>query len=213
MRTRLCLLAAALTLLVAPGLASAQELSEAGVAALVRQEVDAQNRHDLAATLALLTDDFVQEGGTCMDLPGGRCVGKAAYAEQAAHDEGHIRSTLNVLNVQVLRNTATVRAENRFTPNLPPLQAAGIERLVEIGRAELRGGKLASLRIVPDVSDPQTARASAGPGAPGIPRARDGQTLATQSAATRAAFVAVFGVDSLGRWVQEHEAELARAGH
>jgi hypothetical protein len=118
-----------------------------------------------------------------------------------------------VLNVQVLRNTATVRAENRFTPNLPPLQAAGIERLVEIGRAELRGGKLASLRIVPDVSDPQTARASAGPGAPGIPRARDGQTLATQSAATRAAFVAVFGVDSLGRWVQEHEAELARAGH
>ena len=96
-----------------------------------------------------------------MDLPCGWCVGKAAYAEQAAHDEGHIRSTLNVLDVQVVGNTAIVRAENRFTPNLPPLQAAGIERLVEIGRAEVRSGKIASLRIVPDLSDLQTARASA----------------------------------------------------
>jgi len=212
MRTSLFPLAAALTLLVAPAIASAQMQPQGDVAALVRLEIETLNRHDLAATLALLTDDFVGEGGTCMNLPGGRCVGKAAYAEQAAHDEGHIRLSVSVLDVQVAGNSATVRAENRFTPNLPPLQAAGIERLIEIGRAEVRDGKIASLRIVPDVSDPQTARASAAPGAPGIPRARDGQTLATQSEATRAAFVAVFGVDSLARWVQDHEAALARAG-
>jgi hypothetical protein len=103
---------------------------------------------------------------------------------------------------------STARAEIRFTPNLPPLQAAGIDRLVEIGQAQLRNGKIASLRVVPDVSDAQTARALSAPGAPGVPRAGDGQSLATQSTSTRAAFVAVYGIDSLTRWVQEPESAV-----
>jgi len=41
-------------------------------------------------------------------------------------------------------------------------------------------------------------------------RARDGQSLATQSAATQAMFQAVWGNGAAARWVQEHEAELAR---
>ena len=43
-------------------------------------------------------------------------------------------------------------------------------------------------------------------------RARDGQCLASQSAAIQAAFAAVFGDGAGARWVQEHERELARSG-
>ena len=42
------------------------------------------------------------------------------------------------------------------------------------------------------------------------PRARDGQCLATQTPATQALFVAVWGDRAATRWVEEHEAELAR---
>lgn len=43
-------------------------------------------------------------------------------------------------------------------------------------------------------------------------RARDGQCLATQSPAVQAAFVAAWGESAGARWVQDHEAELARMG-
>jgi hypothetical protein len=43
--------------------------------------------------------------------------------------------------------------------------------------------------------------------------ARDNQSLAGQSAATQALFNAVWGGQAGPRWVQEHEAELARSGH
>ena len=43
-------------------------------------------------------------------------------------------------------------------------------------------------------------------------RARDGQCLASQSAAVQAAFAAAFGDGAGARWVQEHERELTRSG-
>lgn len=43
-------------------------------------------------------------------------------------------------------------------------------------------------------------------------RARDGQCLASQSAAVQALFAAAFGDGAGARWVQEHEAELTRSG-
>jgi quercetin dioxygenase-like cupin family protein len=49
-------------------------------------------------------------------------------------------------------------------------------------------------------------------GTPLMPAARDGQSLATQSAATQALFQAVHGEQAAARWVQEHNAELARMG-
>ncbi len=43
-------------------------------------------------------------------------------------------------------------------------------------------------------------------------KARDGQCLATQAAGIQAGFLAVWGEHAGGRWVVEHEAELARLG-
>ncbi len=43
-------------------------------------------------------------------------------------------------------------------------------------------------------------------------RAKDGQCLASQSAQVQAAFSAAWGDGAGARWVQEHEAELARKG-
>lgn len=44
------------------------------------------------------------------------------------------------------------------------------------------------------------------------PRARDGWGLSTESFATRAAFATVWGGQAAERWVQEHNADLARQG-
>jgi quercetin dioxygenase-like cupin family protein len=49
-------------------------------------------------------------------------------------------------------------------------------------------------------------------GTPPVPVARDGQSLATQCAATQMLFQAVHGEQAATRWVQEHNAELARLG-
>jgi quercetin dioxygenase-like cupin family protein len=49
-------------------------------------------------------------------------------------------------------------------------------------------------------------------GTPSVPVARDGQSLATQCAATQMLFQAVHGEQAATRWVQEHNAELARMG-
>ncbi len=43
-----------------------------------------------------------------------------------------------------------------------------------------------------------------------VVQARDGQCLASQPAAVQAAFMAVWGDRAGARWVEEHEAELAR---
>jgi uncharacterized lipoprotein YbaY len=44
------------------------------------------------------------------------------------------------------------------------------------------------------------------------PRARDGQSLRTQSDAVQAAFRAAWGAEADARWAAEHDAELARQG-
>jgi len=52
----------------------------------------------------------------------------------------------------------------------------------------------------------------AAPAGAGGQVARDGQSLATQTPATQALFMAVWGGSAPTEWVREHEAELARGG-
>jgi len=54
------------------------------------------------------------------------------------------------------------------------------------------------------------AAAPAPPPAPGASVAMDGQSLATQSAATQAMFTSVWGDRAAQEWVQEHNAALSR---
>ena len=48
--------------------------------------------------------------------------------------------------------------------------------------------------------------------APSTQVARDGQSLATQTAATQTLFNSVWGGAAATEWVRQHEAELARQG-
>jgi uncharacterized surface protein with fasciclin (FAS1) repeats len=52
----------------------------------------------------------------------------------------------------------------------------------------------------------------AAPTSAGRQMARDGQSLATQTPATQALFMAVWGSNAPAEWLTEHEAELARSG-
>jgi hypothetical protein len=64
----------------------------------------------------------------------------------------------------------------------------------------------------PQAAIPSTAPAAVPSTTSAAPRARDGQTLATQSAATQAAFTAVWGDRAAARWVEEHDAALSQGG-
>ena len=135
---------------------------------VVRQALDANNRDDVEGLLALVTDDYVQEGGACESAPGGRCVGKQAFRQaiergpgDEAEDEPGGPPIITIASSQVSGNTVTARLEVRFDPTPAPLRAAGVERVIELGTFEVRGDKLASARFVRDLSDPQTAIAVA----------------------------------------------------
>jgi hypothetical protein len=44
------------------------------------------------------------------------------------------------------------------------------------------------------------------------PQARDGQRLSAQPSTTQSAFLATWGEEAVVRWIEEHEAQLERAG-
>jgi plastocyanin len=64
-------------------------------------------------------------------------------------------------------------------------------------------------QVSPTPSPPPTAAPTAPPTpSTPAPRARDGQSLDTQSPATRARFIAVWGAQAGTEWVKEHEAAI-----
>ena len=143
----------ALLVSVAPGSAQA---ADAGT--LYRQFLEAQNRGDVAAQLALLTDDAVIvadfAGGLCsFTAP---CVGKAAIRRELERRVAAGAQTM-IPAFQVSGDTATARIELRN----PVTRSAGIERAILVNTIVARGGRIASVRSLLDTADPQTAGALA----------------------------------------------------
>ncbi len=124
--------------------------------------LEANNRNDVAAFFALLTDDYVQVGGGCGDAPGGFCAGKEAIRRQfeGAPEEGGA-PTLTILgSPQVSGTTVTARIEGRLEPVPEPFREAGVERLIATLTVVARGDQAAFARFELDTSDPQTAVAA-----------------------------------------------------
>ncbi len=122
--------------------------------AVYRRFIDARNRYDLDATLALVTDDiqFVGAGAVCTAAH--PCVGKEAFrTDMQGAFAAHVQNTI-VGMPQVVGTTVRARLELR-ADNLP---AAGVERIIIEATTEVRDGKIASTRTMPDASDPQTAQ-------------------------------------------------------
>ena len=145
-----------LTLLLALAATSPVALAQVDPAALVEEYIEAADRDDLDAVMALFTDDAVlralgqrQGGSLCDDSP---CVGKDAIRRE--HERRRGLHDLRLVDVQVAGNVVTARVEIRSDRT----RASGVERAVHVRVFELRGDKIASLEERVDLGDPQTAR-------------------------------------------------------
>jgi hypothetical protein len=139
---------------VAPAAAPAAQIKGAPTvspAALREQYYAALNRGDVAAVVALHTDDAVYSGvGSCRLSP---CVGREAIQREIQTQvAGSARITL--LSAQPSGNVVT----GRWSADAERIRLAGVERIVGTDTVEVRDGRIVANHVVYDASDPQTAR-------------------------------------------------------
>ena len=148
--------AAALVALLVSAAAVAAQPADAGT--LYRQFLEAQNRRDVAAQLALMTDDatIVSEVAGSLCTPTAGCVGRAAIRRELERRAAGGTQTSPPTS-QVSGDTATNRIEVRNAAT----QRAGIERAILVTTVVARDGRIASIRALLDTTDPQTAGALA----------------------------------------------------
>lgn len=139
----------AVTLFAATASAQTPTPGQVDPAALAQQQIDALNAGNLDAAMAFFTNDAVWQGsGGCLAA----CVGTAAVrAEWAAFVADHLHVT--TISSQVSGSTVTGVREAASDY----IRAAGVERIRFSFTLEVRGDKIASIRLVIDASDPQTA--------------------------------------------------------
>jgi hypothetical protein len=204
-----------LCLLLATSAAPTYAQSQSDSVATLQRLVAAVNRGDIPGQLAVFTGDAVVIGGPCGGPPAnGECVGQTQI--RAALEQGGTGVSVALSNIQVLGdgNTVTFRTTEAF-PLPPEVTAAGIHRQVELGTAVITNGKIDRLALVLDVTDSQSvalqrlfAQMGPGPNGPTPTIASDGQSLATQSAATQAQFLAAYGDHAAEQWAAQHQSTL-----
>ncbi|HLH25973.1 MAG TPA: tetratricopeptide repeat protein [Chloroflexota bacterium] len=129
----------------APAVSATDALTPAGVR---EQFFAARNHGDVAAMLALFTDDAVLEG-----VPGTRAVGRPAI-QQVLETDAVSGTRITVLDAQVAGNAETGHYEDRADA----VQASGADRIRGSYRLETRDGRIALYHEEADFSDPQTVQ-------------------------------------------------------
>jgi hypothetical protein len=110
-------------------------LAQSDPVAVFRQAIDARNRGDIVAMMALFADDAVREDGSCQPP----CVGLAAVrASFQKNIDEHFQS--KVTSAEGLGDTVTARAEI----SSDAFRARGIEKRMTSYTVKLRGGKIVS---------------------------------------------------------------------
>src|ERR1041384_6795674 len=110
-------------------------LAQSDPVAIFRQAIDARNRGDIVAMMALFTDDAVREDGSCQPP----CVGLTAVrASFQKNIDEHFQA--NVTSAEGVGDTVTARAEI----SSDAFRAQGIEKRMTSYTVKLRGGKIAS---------------------------------------------------------------------
>jgi len=115
---------------------------------------DALARSDVAAAVALFSDDAVidAQSGLCAKTP---CVGKAAIQKDLERYVKDKSRRITVLNTYLTGNTLLTRFEARSAT----VQMAGVERIVLWGVREFRADQIVSSRCcLPERTDSQTLR-------------------------------------------------------
>lgn len=101
--------------------------------AVFRQAIDARNRGDIAAMMALFTEDAVRDDGSCQPP----CVGLAAVKKSFQKNiDDHFLA--NMTSAEETGDTVTARAEI----SSDALRAHGIEKRMTSYTIEFRGGKI-----------------------------------------------------------------------
>jgi SnoaL-like domain len=118
-------------------------------AAVHQRYLDATNRGDVDAAVALFAQDAVYQGGSCQPAP---CVGQVAIQGDIA---GNVASHVHVtrLSAQSDGDTLTWRSEVVSDG----VRAAGVERIITLGATQVRAATIVNHHFRFDTSDPQTA--------------------------------------------------------
>ncbi len=119
--------------------------------AVARRYVEAVNRGDVTAIVALFTDDATVAHGRVCTPP---CVADPAAVRRQYEQDVANGVKLTIVDTHVSGHTVALRVELFVTA----MRAAGVERIIGTDTIEVRGDKIASLRFAPDLNDPQTAK-------------------------------------------------------
>jgi hypothetical protein len=124
--------------------------AQADPAAVAQRELAAESRGDVAAALALYSDDaIVQNGGLC----GSACVGKPAIQKELERRLA-AKNRWTILGKYVSGNVAVVKTALQ----IGFIEGSGVDRVIVWCIYELKGDKIAVATLVGQRTDPQTAR-------------------------------------------------------
>ena len=121
--------------------------------AVQQQLFDALAQGDVAAAVALFTDDAVVDvpSGLCTKTP---CVGKAAIQKDLERLVADKSRRVTTPNTYFSGNVLVTRFEARSAA----IQTAGVDRIILWRIREMQGDKIASVRCcMPERTDSQTA--------------------------------------------------------
>jgi hypothetical protein len=142
--------------LTRPGAVGAQGVDRA---VIVQQWIDARNRYDVDAVMALLTDTAVAAHGRQCLLPT-PCVGEANRPVFTGDAPAQAQHT--IINMQGYGAAIVGQIEVRSNA----IRAADVERVVSTFLIQIPQDKISAYIGIPDVTDPQTARFVAAQQAP-----------------------------------------------
>jgi hypothetical protein len=119
-------------------------------AGLAEQDLAAESRGDVAAALALYSDNaIVQYGGLCWSP----CVGKAAIRKELERRVA-AKNQFKIIGKYVSGNVAVVQTELR----IGYIEKSGVDRVLVWNIYEVTGDRIAVATLVGQRTDPQTAR-------------------------------------------------------
>ena len=119
-------------------------------ASLAEQDLAAESRGDVAAALALYSDNaIVQYGGLCWSP----CVGKAAIRKELERRVA-AKNQFKIIGKYVSGNVAVVQTQLR----IGYIEKSGVDRIIVWNIYEVTGDKIAVATLVGQRTDPQTAR-------------------------------------------------------
>jgi hypothetical protein len=124
--------------------------AEVDPALLAERDLAAESRGDVAAALALYSDDaIVQYGGLCWTP----CIGKAAIQKELER-RVEAKNRWTIVGKYVSGNVAVVQTELR----IGFIEQSGVERVIVWCIYETKADKIAVATLVGQRTDPQTAR-------------------------------------------------------